>query len=138
MLKHHLPPRPPGVLGFVSFLRSGSWVYCSLQEFWDWNVGKGLLKIENRYFRGDGGIGAAPRLAAAHRGADTNAPGGNLNQTPGEGVCVSHVAACAVLRLPAPSEAPPDALVPAKGQADRAAAWAHGAAGTRAPGSHLT
>jgi len=113
-------------------------VYCSLQEFWDWNVGKGLLKIENRVFRGDGGIGAAPRLAAAHRGPDTNAPGGHLNQTPGEGVCVSHVAACAVLRLPAPSEAPPDALVPAKGRADRAAAWAHGAAGTRAPGSHLT
>ena len=83
---------------------------------------KGLLKIENRVFRGDGGIGAAPRLAAAHRGPDTNAPGGHLNQTPGEGVCVSHVAACAVWRLPAPSEAPPDALVPAKGQADRAAA----------------
>ena len=35
---------------------------------------EGLLKIENRYFRGDGGIGAAPRLAAAHRGADTNVP----------------------------------------------------------------
>ena len=96
------------------------------------------MKIENRYFRGDGGIGAAPRQAATHRGSDTNAPGGHLNQTPGEGVCVSHVAACAVLRLPAPSEAPPDLLVPAKGQADRAAAWAHGAAGTRAPGSHLT
>ena len=79
-----------------------------------------------------------PRLAAAHRRSDTNAPGGHLNQTPGEGVCVSHVAACTVLRLPAPSEAPPDVLVPAKGQADRAAAWAHGAAGTRAPGSHLT
>ena len=76
---------------------------------------KGLLKIENRYFRGDGGIGAAPRLAAAHRAADTNAPGGHLNHTPGEGACVSHVAACAVLRPPAPSEAPPDALVPAKG-----------------------
>ena len=99
---------------------------------------QGLLKIENRYFRGDGGIGVAPRLAVAHRGPDTNAPGGHLNQTPGEGVCVSHVAACAVLRLPAPSEAPPDALVPAKGRADGAAAWAHGAAGTRAPGSHLT
>ena len=78
------------------------------------------------------------RRPAAHRGADTNAPGVDLNQTPGEGVCVSHIAACAVLRLPAPSEAPPDVLVPAKGQADRAAAWAHGAAGTRAPGSHLT
>ena len=99
---------------------------------------KGLLKIENRYFRGDGGIGAAPRLAAAHRAADTNAPGGNLNQTPGEGVCVSHVAACAVLRLPVPSEAPPDVLVRAKGQVDRAAAWAHGATGTRAPGDNLT
>jgi len=103
--------------------------YCSLRSFGtlerpgtSGKHAKGLLKIENRYFRGDGGIGAAPRLAAAHRGADTNAPGGNLNQTPGEGVCVSHVAACAVLRLPAPSEAPPDALVPAKGQADRAAA----------------
>ena len=34
------------------------------------------------HFRGDGGIGAAPRLAAAHRGVDTNAPGGDLNQTP--------------------------------------------------------
>ena len=92
---------------------------------------KGLLKKENRYFRGDGGIGAAPRIAAAHRGADTNAPGGDLNQTPGEGVCVPNVTACAVLRLPAPSEAPPDVLVPVKGQADRAAAWpaawAHGA-----------
>ena len=66
---------------------------------------KGLLKIQNRYFRGDGGIGAAPRLAAAHRAADTNAPGGHLNHTPGEGACVSHVAACAVLRPPAPSEA---------------------------------
>ena len=106
----------------VTVCHHGGKFYCSLHEFWDWNVGKGLLKIENRVFRGDGGIGAAPRLAAAHRGADTNAPGGNLNQTPGEGVCVSHVAACAVLRLPAPSEAPPDALVPAKGQADRAAA----------------
>jgi len=95
-------------------------------------------EIENRIFRGDGGIGAAPRLAAAHRAADTNAPGGRLNQTPGEGACVSHVAACAVLRPPAPSEAPPDVLVPAKGQADRAAAWAHGAAGTRAPGGRLT
>jgi len=70
----------------------------------------------------------------AHSGADTNAPGGDLNQTPGEGVCVSHVSACAVLRLPAP----PDVLVPAKGQADRAAAWAHGAAGTRAPGDNFT
>jgi len=76
---------------------------------------KGLLQIENRYFRGDGGIGAAPRLAAAHRVAETNAPGGHLNHTPGEGACVSHVAACTVLRPPAPSEAPPDALVPAKG-----------------------
>jgi len=46
-------------------------------------------EIENRIFRGDGGIGAAPRLAAAHRAADTNAPGGRLNQTPGEGACVS-------------------------------------------------
>ena len=95
-------------------------------------------EIENRIFRGDGGIGAAPRLAAAHRAADTNAPGGRLNQTPGEGACVSHVAACAVLRPPAHSEAPPDVLVPAKGQADRAAAWAHGAVGTRAPGGRLT
>jgi len=47
-------------------------------------------------FWGDGGIGAAPRLAA-HRAAHTNAPGGHLNQTPGEGACVSLVAACAVL-----------------------------------------
>ena len=59
------------------------------------------------------------------RGADTNTNGGDLNKTPGEGVCVSHVAACAVLRLPAPSEAPPDALVPAEGRADHAAAWVH-------------
>ena len=65
-------------------------------------------EIENRIFRGDGGIGAAPRLAAAHCAADTNAPGGRLKQTPGEGTCVSHVATCAVLRPPAPSEAPPD------------------------------
>ena len=55
-----------------------------------------------------------------------------------EGVCVSHVTVCTVLRMPAPSEAPPDVLVPAEGQADRAAAWAHGAAGTRAPGDNLT
>ena len=94
--------------------------------------------MQNLVLRGDGGIGAAPRLAAAHRAADTNAPGGGLNQTPGEGACVSHVAACAVLRPPAPSEAPPDVLVPAKGQADRAAAWAHGAAGTRALSGGLT
>ena len=40
--------------------------------------------------------GAEPRLAAAHRAADTYAPGGHLNQTPGEGACVSHVAACTV------------------------------------------
>jgi len=99
---------------------------------------KGLLKIENRYFRGDGGIGPAPRLAAAHRAADTNAPGGHLNHTPGEGACVSHVAACAVLGPPAPSKAPHNLGVPAKGRADQAAAWAHGAAGTRAPGIHLT
>jgi len=99
---------------------------------------KVLLKIENRYFRGDGGIGPAPRLAAAHRAVDTNAPGGDLNHTPGEGVCVSHVAACAVLRLPAPSKAPHNLGAPAKGRADQAAAWAHEAASTRAPGSHLT
>jgi len=80
----------------------------------------------------------APRVAAAHRGADTNAPGGDLNQTPGEGVCVSHVATCAVLRLPAPSEDPPDVLVSVKGQSDRAAAWAHGAAVTRSPSDNLT
>ena len=53
--------------------------------------------LQLRIFRGGGGIGAAPRLAAAHRAADTNAPGGRLNQTPGAGACVSHVAACAVL-----------------------------------------
>ena len=44
----------------------------------------------------------------------------------------------AVLRPPALSEAPLNVLVPAKGQADRAAAWEHGAAGTRAPGGGLT
>ena len=95
-------------------------------------------EIKNRIFRGDDGIGAAPRLAAAHRAADTNAPGGRLNQTPGEGACVSFIAACAVLRPPAPSITPPDMLVPAKGQADRAVAWAHGVTGTRAPGGCLT
>jgi len=100
--------------------------------------GQVRTEIENRIFRGDGGIGAAPRLAVAHRAADTSAPGGGLTQTPGEGDCVSHVAACTVLRPPDPSEAPPDLLVPAKGQADRAAAWEHGAAGNRAPGSGLT
>ena len=63
--------------------------------------------------RGDSGIGAAPRLAAAHRAADTNAPGGHLNHTPGEGACVSHVAACAVLVPPAPSKAPHYLRVPA-------------------------
>ena len=47
-----------------------------------------VFENRNRYFRGDGGIGAAPRLAAAHRGAGTNAPGGDLNQTPGESACV--------------------------------------------------
>jgi len=41
-------------------------------------------ELENRIFRGDGGIGAAPRLAAAHRAADTNAPGGCV----GGWVCV--------------------------------------------------
>jgi len=71
--------------------------------------------------RGDGGIGAAPRLAAAHRAAGTNAPGGHLNQTLGEGACVSHVAACAVLGPPAPSKAPHNLRVPAKGRADQAA-----------------
>jgi len=80
----------------------------------------------------------ALRLAAAHRAADKNAPGGHLNQTLGEGACVSHVAACAVWGPPAHSKAPHNLRVPAKGRADRAAAWAHGAAGTRAPGSHLT
>jgi len=84
-------------------------------------------------FWGDGGIGAALRLAA-HRAADTNAPGGHLNKTPGEGV--SLVPACAILGPPSP-KAPPSVLVPAKGQADWAAAWVHGAAGTRAPGGHL-
>ena len=44
---------------------------------------------------------AGPRLAAAHRAADTNAPGGHLN----EGACVSHVAACTVFGPPAPSKA---------------------------------
>ena len=73
-----------------------------------------------------------------HRAADTNTPGGHLNQTLGEGACVSHVAACAVLRPPAPPKAPHNVRVPAKGRADRAAAWAYGAAGTRAPGIHLT
>ena len=47
------------------------------------------------------------------------------------------MAACAVLGSPVPSEAPPDLLVSAKGQADRAAAWEHGAAGTRAPAVHM-
>ena len=61
-----------------------------------------------------------------------------LNQTPGEGVCVSHVAPCAVLRPPAPPKAPHNVRVPAKGRADRVSAWAYGAARTGAPGSHLT
>jgi len=39
--------------------------------------------------------------------------------------------------MPSP-KAPPSVLVPAKGQADWAAAWVHGVAGTRAPGGHLT
>jgi len=95
-------------------------------------------EIENRVLRGDGGIGPAPRLAAAHRAADTNAHVCHLNYTPGECACVSHVAACAVLGPPAPSKAPHDLRVPTKGRTDRAEAWAHGAAGTRAPGSHLT
>jgi len=80
-------------------------------------------------------IGAALRLAA-HRAADTNAPDGHLNQTLSEGARVSLVAACAVLGLPSP-KAPRSVLVPTKGQTDWAAAWAHGAAGTRAPGGHL-
>jgi len=71
-----------------------------------------------------------------HRAADTNAPSGHLNQTPGEGARVSLVAACAVLGPPS-SKAPSSVLVPAKGQADWAVAWVHGAAGTRAPGGHL-
>jgi len=79
-------------------------------------------------------LGAAPRLAAAHRAANENAPGAHLNQTPDEGACVSYVAACTVL-APAPSKAPHNLRVPAQGQA---AAWAHGAVGTRAPGGRLT
>jgi len=61
--------------------------------------GKDLFSkvIENRVLKRDGGIGAAPRLAAVHRAAATNAPCGHLNQTPGEGACVSLVAACAFL-----------------------------------------
>ena len=73
-----------------------------------------------------------------HRVADTNAPGGHLNQTPGEGACVSHVAACAVLRPPAPPKAPHHVRVPAKDRTDRAEAWAHGAAVTRSPSDNLT
>ena len=95
-------------------------------------------EIENRIFRGDGKICAAPRLAAAHCAADTNARGGRLNQTPGEGACVSHVAACTVLRPLAPSEVPPNVLVPSKGQVAWVAAWSHGEAGTRAPSDCLT
>ena len=95
-------------------------------------------EIENRISRGDGRISAAPRLAAAHCAADTNAPGDHLNQTPGEGACVSHVAACAVLRLSAPSEVPPNVLVPSKGQAARVTVWSHGEAGTRGPSDCLT
>jgi len=53
-------------------------------------------------------------------------------------VPVSHMWLLALFGLPAPSEAPPDVRVPAKGRADHAAAWAHGAAGTRAPGDNLT
>jgi len=68
---------------------------------------------------------------------DTNAPGGHLNHTPGEGACVSHVAFCAVLGSTL-SKTLHNLGAPAKGRADQAAAWAHGAAGTRAPGSHLT
>jgi len=85
-----------------------------------------------------GGIGSAQRLAEAHRASNTNAPSGHLNQTPVEDACHSHFAACAVLGPPAPSKAPHNLGVPAKGRADRAAAWPHGAAGSRAPGSHIT
>ena len=93
--------------------------------------GSGSQKSEIKFAEGE--ISAAQRIAAAHRAGDTNAPSGRPNQTPGEGVCVSHVAACAVLGPPAPPKAPHNLRVPAKGQADRAAAWAHGASGTRAP-----
>ena len=74
------------------------------------------LSVFNKNFtlRGDGGIGAAPRLAAAHRAADTNAPGGHLNYTPGEGACLSHVADCAVLGPPGPSKVPHNLRVPVK------------------------
>jgi len=88
-------------------------------------------KIQNRVLSGDAGISAAPRLAEAHPAAETNAPSGHLNQTPGEGACVSHVPVCAVLRPPAPSKASHNLCVPAKDQADWAAAWAHG---QQAPG----
>ena len=47
---------------------------CSFQDFWDWTISRRLWKIENQVFRGDGGIGAASRLAAAHRAADTTEP----------------------------------------------------------------
>jgi len=80
-----------------------------------------------------GGIGAASRIAAAHRAADTNAPGDHLKQTPGEGACFSHVAACAVLRPPAPPKVPHNVRVPAKGRADWATAWAYGVTDTGDP-----
>jgi len=65
-----------------------------------------VLKNRKLSLRGDVGIGVAPRLAVAHRAADTNAPSGHLNKTPGEGACVSHVTVCAVLGPSAPSKAP--------------------------------
>jgi len=74
----------------------------------------GSEKSQIRVLRGDGGIGPAPRLAAAHRAADTNAPGGHLNYTPGEGACLSHVADCAVLGPPGPSKVPHNLRVPVK------------------------
>ena len=82
---------------------SSCWGYSLINTL---KLKKRLWEIANRVLRGDGGIGAAPRPAAAHRAADTNAHGGHLNQTPGESVCLSHVAVCAVLGLPAPSKAP--------------------------------
>ena len=148
-------------VGYLHFLHSVNSVLCSLLSF-DVTLNPALPYVErtsctswvryyiillflgmnhfkigiskrnrNRVLRCDGGIGAAPRLAAPHRAADTDAPGGHLNQTPGEGACVSHVAACAVLGPPAPSKDPHNFGVPAEGRADRAA-------GTRAPGRHLT
>jgi len=68
----------------------------------------------------------AQRLAVVHRAVDTNAPGGHLHQTPGQGACVSLVAACADFEPPAPATATNIFPALVEVQADPASAWAHG------------